>query len=153
MEYSNNRTHNVREAAKWSDLISTILEPYSFPKFDASIEQSLTPYKIWRFPLDGYDVITYFTKTFTADCKIYSLQVWSEDFILLPFHISVKVAKIFLKDNNLSLFQMKNMDKFLYCWTKMTTLDNEMLKPMDNFAEERSYGDLTYYFIKEEFVL
>lgn len=146
-----NRLENVVDAAKQADLMSNILEPYSFPKFDASVEHALTPYKVWRFPLDGYDVIVYFTKSGAKDCKISSLQVWSEDFLILPFSVSVKVAKIFIKGNNLSLFLLKNYDKLLYCWTKMTTLDGELLKPIDESVVEKTYGDFSYFLIKEEF--
>lgn len=152
MDYSSNKSDNVVDAAKMSDLVSSVLEPYSFPKFDPSVEQALSPYKVWRFPVDGYDVVTYYTKTIAENSRICSLQVWSEDFNFLPFSIAVKVAKVFIKHNNLCLFHINNSGKFLYCWTKMTTLDGEPMKPIEKFMIEKQYGNLTYYFVKNEFL-
>ena len=33
----------------------------------------------------------------------------------------------------------------------MTTLDGELLKPIDESVREKTYGDFSYFLIKEEF--
>lgn len=139
------------EAAKNANMMSEILEEYSFPNYGASLESALAGFKIWNFSLDGYRVSVYFSKSTLSDMRVVSLQIWSTDLSFLPFSVAIKVVKEFMKSSGACLFQIRNAEKLVYCWTKMTSEDGETLVPVDDLAEEKFYGNYQYFVLEEKF--
>lgn len=141
---------NIYEAIKYANLISGILEPFSFPNCDPAVEQQFTTHKTCKFPIDGYDVVMYCSKTSFANNVMHSLQLWCQDLPFLPMNVSVKIANIFYKTDNVCLFQLYNNGKFIYCWTKLQDDVGEILRPLDQFIEECTYKKFKYFLMTDK---
>lgn len=142
----------IEKIDKLSETIKSfgdILIPYNFPLADPILENDLVLLKTTEIVVDGYIVFIHYNKADYGDHFLVSFQIYGKNSPFLPFTILIKLAKKFLGDNNLSLVEIFQDNRKIYCWT--ISIDKKgMSAPLNSEAsEECSFEGFNYYYIDQ----
>jgi hypothetical protein len=76
--------------------IADDMVPYTFPKNHPRLEIEISFLKTRQIMVDGYEIITYFSRADYDDYYQETLQLLSVSNSFLPFHLVAKVARKFI---------------------------------------------------------
>lgn len=113
------KVQNLQTAVELFSVFSESLRPYTFPKASPYMEDTYMPYRIWNFPIDGYDVCVYITDFEVEDNYAKNVQIFSANLVTLPFHLVFKIAAAFLGMKNIIFFYFVRDGRQVFCWTCM----------------------------------
>jgi hypothetical protein len=119
---------SCEETVKDIKNIAELLIPYTFPKVDFKTEQQVLALKQTNLTIDGFDLITYYSKSDYQDHYLESLQLQSLYAPFLPFTVVCKAAQLFLGFTGLSYIEFFRNSRKIYCWT-LRTADGKRLPP------------------------
>jgi hypothetical protein len=120
--------NNFLKIIKEMKAMADILVEYSFPKVSKESEAEINILKIRNICIDGYDLILHFNKADYEKCFINSLQIFSKFSTFLPFNVVFKIARKFLGNDNLFLYEEFATDKKVYCWCLNLDKENNPVK-------------------------
>ena len=91
--------------------------PFSYPRAPASYEEFVYPLRMRQTRIDGYRVLVSFGIADHGHHMLESVQAFSCHGAFLPFSLVVKIGSTFLGKRNLSLMEMFQNRRKVYCWT------------------------------------
>lgn len=98
--------------------IAELLIPHTYPLASPDDEEAVLPLKSSRVCVDGYWLAVCYSRAKREKHLIEVLQIESVHAIFLPFNVVLKVARIFLGDQDLAYAEFYKRDKKVYCWAK-----------------------------------
>jgi hypothetical protein len=108
-------------------------------------DQDLVLLKSAEVLVDGYTIIIFYSISDYKDHLVKTFQIYPKNHSFLPFHIVCKMAKKFLGDKHVSLLEMFNNNKKLYCWSVVTNLDEEPIEnPYSTNSEKREFEKFNF---------
>lgn len=100
--------------------MADMLVPLTFPKVDFRHEQDILMFKHRNLVVDGYEIITCFSKADYGPYFLESLQVQAAYAPFMPFTLVCKMGRAFLGTENLSYIEFFRNNRKVYCWTIKT---------------------------------
>jgi hypothetical protein len=122
------KVKNLQTAVELATVFSESLRPYTYPKVNAQLEDLYLPFRIWNFPVDGYDVCIHLTDFFIDENTAKNIQIYSTNLVTLPFHLVFKIAAAFIGVENLVFFFFVRDGKQVFCWTRMMDKDGKSVE-------------------------
>lgn len=138
------KVKNLEVAVEMATLFSECLRPYTYPKAPAYMEDVYLPYRIWNFPVDGYDVCVHMTQFDIEDNMANNIQVYSAHLVTLPFYLVFKIAASFIGINNMVFFYIVRDGKQVFCWTGLTDAKGNSIKYSKHEVKIQSYMGYEY---------
>lgn len=108
--------------------MAVALMPYTFPAVALAVEKDTLILKQRTLTVDGYDILTVFSRSQYTDYVLETLQLQSVSCPFLPFGMVCKLGRAFLGDFNLSYVEFFKGSKKIYCWT-LRSVDGRSLVP------------------------
>lgn len=117
------RVKNLETATEYASILSESLRPYTYPNAGVHMEDIYLPYRIWNFPVDGYDVCVHLTDFLVDENVARNIQIYSTNLVTLPFHLVFKIAAAFIGIENMVFFYFVRDGKQVFCWTCLRDKD------------------------------
>lgn len=111
------RNKTLPQAVEEMKSMAEVLLPFTFPVVDFKVEQEVLLLKQRTLTVDGYDILTCYSKAEYHDYFMESLQVQSAFAPFLPFTVVCKLGRVFLGLHGLSYIEFFRNNKKVYCWT------------------------------------
>lgn len=140
--------NDLKLISKQMRRMSNILVPYTYPKNDPRLEDDISWMKTRSLDIDGYSVIISFNRADYEDYFLETFQIFGATTTFLPFHLVVKLAKIFLGTDKLSLVEIFKGYRKIYCWTVWLNKEGEPINaPNAKESETCEFEGLKYLYM------
>jgi len=121
------------------------LVPYNFPRVPHEEEDAINCIKARDVHVDGYNLILHYSKAEYEHNYVESLKVLGKYSPFLPFILVCKIGKRFLGEEHLSLVEIFQGNRKIYCWSKVTDKDGKAVpSPHQTELERRIFEGFSY---------
>lgn len=123
--------------------LAGILQPFTPPKYPA--DDDISWFKQREVIVDGYSMIVHYSEGDYGEMRLDILTIGCKHAPFIPFNVVCKVAKMFLGDQYLTLFEYTRGGRKIYSWM----LINRDGKPINDFqmtnSEKQTYNGFDFY--------
>lgn len=135
---------DLKTAVKMGSVLSQSLRQYTFPNAPSYMEDEYLPYRVWLFPVDGYDVCVHVTD-FDVDGNLArNLQIYSPELVTLPFYLVFKIAAAYLGIKNMVFFYFVRNGKQVFCWTSLHDKEGNTIEYSKLDVKVEYYNGIEY---------
>jgi hypothetical protein len=121
------------------------LMPFNFPRVPPQDEDEVNHIKVRGLYVDGFNVLLHYSKQDYETYYLETLQILAKYAPFLPFSLVCKIGKRFLGDKHLSLVEIFQDQRKIYCWTLVTDNDgNPTDGPYQTQSEPCNYEGFEY---------
>lgn len=135
---------DLKTAVKLGSVLSQSLRPYTFPNAPSYMEDDYLPFRIWQFPVDGYDVCVHLTDFEVDGNQATNLQIYSPELVTLPFYLVFKIAAAYLGIENMVFFFFVRNGKQVFCWTALRDKDGNSIEYSKADVKIEYYNGIQY---------
>lgn len=123
--------------------LAGVLQPFTPPKHPA--DEDISWLKQREVIVDGYPMIAHYSEADYGDVKMDILTIGCKFAPFIPFNVVCKVAKMFLGESHLTLFEYTRGGRKIYSWM-LISRDG---KPVNDFqmanSEKQNYNGFNFY--------
>lgn len=123
--------------------LAGVLQPFTPPKHPG--DEDISWLKQREMTLDGYYMIVHYSEGDYDDLRMDVLTIGCKFAPFIPFNVVCKVAKMFLGEKHLTLFEYTRGGRKIYSWM----LINRDGNPVNDFqmvdSEKQNYNGFDFY--------
>lgn len=140
--------NSLEKTIKEIKSLGDILVSYNYPVASIDLEEDLQILKLRQITIDGYDIMICYSKADYEDKYCISLQIFGRYSVFLPFNVVSKVAKSFLGEKELSLTEIYQNNRKIYCWCLWANKTDNTPVSFEGRSEKCEYEGWYYKYLE-----